>query len=573
MGLSHKRQPRERKNNGSRLLKKSRLSAYNLDMKQNYMQIDYTAYETGYQLKLPMETEIFIAKDSPVRLLNAVVERMDIRNITRSYSRMGRNEYPPRILLKILLYAYVRHIYSSREIERACRENIHFMYLLEEYPPPDHNTICRFRSKYLAGNEKELLEQMTALLVEWGFVSLESVFIDGTKIEANANRYSFVWKKSTEKSRTKLLAKIARELPAVVALSGVKWRISEEVEIRHLKKLRKKLYEKRERENIVFVTGKGHHKTGLQKTVETVEDWLSKLKRYTRDLHICGERNSYCKTDHDATFMHMKEDHMRNGQLKPGYNVNVAASEEFIIGNYISADRNDVHTLIPFMENLRRYKIRNVVADAGYESEENYCYFEERPNMALYVKPSNHEQKKKRKYRTDIGRRENMAYDADADSYTCAAGKQLSFDYDKNSKTKTGFVMTTSVYSCKECAGCPMKEKCIRAGSSKKPLEERNKVIYVSRRFAAQREAMEERINTEQGKLLRVNRSIQAEGVFAMVKEDMNFRRFLLRGSVKVTVEWTLLSLAYNILKLHHKLQKGRLGTGLVIPKGYPAGL
>ena len=193
--------------------------------------------------------------------------------------------------------------------------------------------------------------------------------------------------------------------------------------------------------------------------------------------------------------------------------------------------------------------------------------------MALYVKPSNHEQKKKQKYRTDIGRRENMAYDAEADSYTCAAGKQLSFDYDKSSKTKTGFVMTTSVYSCKECAGCPMKEKCIRAGSSKKPLEERNKVIYVSRRFAAQREAMEERINTEQGKLLRVNRSIQAEGVFAMVKEDMNFRRFLLRGSVKVTVEWTLLSLAYNILKLHHKLQKGRLGTGLVIPKGYPAGL
>ena len=193
--------------------------------------------------------------------------------------------------------------------------------------------------------------------------------------------------------------------------------------------------------------------------------------------------------------------------------------------------------------------------------------------MALYVKPSNHEQKKKRKYRTDIGRRENMVYDAEADSYTCAAGKQLSFDYDKSSKTKSGFVMTTSVYSCKECAGCPMKEKCIRTGSSKKPLEERNKVIYVSRRFAAQREAMEQRINTEQGKLLRVNRSIQAEGVFAMVKEDMNFRRFLLRGSVKVTVEWTLLSLAYNILKLHHKLQKGRLGTGLVIPKGYPAGL
>ena len=524
------------------------------------------------QLKLPIETEVFIEKAAPVRLVNAIVERMDIRNITRSYSRMGRIEYPPRVLLKILLYAYIRHIYSSREIERACRENLHFMYLLGEYPPPDHNTICRFRSKYLVGHEKELLEQMTAMLIEWGFVSLESVFIDGTKIEANANRYSFVWKKGTEKSRTKLQNKIASELPNLVSSADVKWRIPTEVEIRHLKKLRKKLYEKRINDGIVFVSGKGSRKTAIQRAIETVEEWLDKLKRYTKDLYICGDRNSYSKTDHDATFMHMKEDHMRNGQLKPGYNVNVATSEEFIVGNYISSDRNDVHTLIPFMWELDRYHIRNIVVDSGYESEENYCYFETLSLTKLYVKPSDHEQRKQRKYRTDISRRENMAYDPKTDIYTCAAGKPITYDYDKHSKTKTGLEITTSVYSCKDCAGCPLKEQCIRAGS-KKPLEERNKVIYVSKRFAAQREAMEERINTEQGKLLRVNRSIQSEGVFAMVKEDMNFRRFLLRGHIKVTVEWTLLSLAYNILKLHNKLQKGRLGTGLVIPKNYPKGL
>lgn len=508
-----------------------------------------------------------------MRLLNAVVERMDLRNIMRSYSRMGRIEYPPRILLKILLYAYMRRIYSSREIERACRENVCFMYLLEGYSPPDHNTICRFRSKYLAGHEKELLEQMTTFLVEWGFVSMESLFIDGTKIEANANRYSFVWRKSVEKSRTKLLAKIKAELPALAESAGISWRIPENIEIRHLKKLQKKLYERRESENVEFVTGKGHHKTALQKASEKVTEWLGKLKQYTKDLHICGDRNSYCKTDHDATFMHMKEDHMRNGQLKPGYNVNVATSEEFIIGNYISADRNDVHTLIPFMKRLAGYPVKNVVVDSGYESEENYCYFESLSDTELYVKPSNHEQKKTRKYKTDISRRENMGYDADKDSYTCAGGKQITFDHDKKSVSKSGFELTTSVYSCKECAGCPLKEKCIRAGGSKKPLEERSKVIYVSRRFASQREAMEEKINSEQGKLLRVNRSIQAEGTFAMVKEDMSFRRFLLRGSVKVEVEWTLLSLAYNILKLHHKLKTNRLGTGLVIPKGFPAGL
>ena len=507
-----------------------------------------------------------------MRLVNAVAERMDISSITRTYSRAGRIEYPPRILLKILLYGYVRHIYSSREIERACRENLHFMYLLGENPAPDHNTICRFRSRYLAGHEKELLEQMTAMLSAWGLLSLESVFIDGTKIEANANRYSFVWKKSTEKSRRKLQDKIEAEVPALVASCGVKWHIPEEIEIRHLKKLRKRLYEKRQADGIAFVSGKGSRKTALQRAVETVEEWIGKLKRYTKDLYICGERNSYSKTDHDATFMHMKEDHMRNGQLKPGYNVNIATSEEFIIGNHISPDRNDVHTLIPFMGYLRRYEIRNVVVDSGYESEENDCYFETLSGTKLYVKPSDHEQKKQKKYRTDISRREDMAYDRDTDSYTCAAGKKLTCDHDKVSRTKAGFETTTSVYSCKECTGCLLKEKCIRAGSSK-PLEERNKVVHVSKRFAAQREAMEERISTEEGKLLRVNRSIQAEGVFAMVKEDMNFRRFLLRGRMKVEVEWTLLSLAYNILKLHNKLRKCRLGTGLVIPKGYPAGL
>ena len=166
-----------------------------------------------------------------------------------------------------------------------------------------------------------------------------------------------------------------------------------------------------------------------------------------------------------------------------------------------------------------------------------------------------------------------MAYNKEQDTYTCAAGKALTLDHVKKEKTASGFETEKSVYSCKECSGCPLKEKCILAKGSKKPLEERSKVIYVSKRFAEQREAMEEKINTERGKLIRVNRSIQAEGVFAMVKEDMNFRRFMLRGTVKVEVEWTLLSLAYNLLKLHHKAQSNRLGTGLVVPKRFPAGL
>ena len=505
-------------------------------------------------------------------MVSAVVERMDIRKIERSYSRFGRIEYPPRILLKILVYGYMRKIYSSRELERACRENICFMYLLGDYPAPDHNTIARFRSKYLAENEQDLLEQMTAMLQAWGFISLENVFIDGTKIEANANRYSFVWKKSTEKFFQKLREKILRELPKLVKSAGIRWHVGTTVEIHRLKKLRKKLYEKAAAEGLAFVQGKGQRKAPLQKAIETVDEWLEKLKKYTSYLHICGDRNSFSKTDHDATFMHMKEDHMRNGQLKPGYNVNVATSEEFIIGNYISSDRNDVHTLIPFAGYLSRYRIMRYILDSGYESEENYSHFEGL-EAELYVKPSNHEQKKQKKYRTDISRRENMAYDASSDSYTCANGKQITYDCSKKQKSPTGYETEVSVYSCKDCADCPLKEKCIRAAGSKKPLAERSKVLNVSKKFIRQREEMEEKINTDLGKLLRVNRSIQAEGVFAMIKEDMDFRRFLLRGQVKIQVEWTLLSIAYDLLKLHHKEKNSRLGTGLIKPKHFPAGL
>ena len=184
------------------------------------------------------------------------------------------------------------------------------------------------------------------------------------------------------------------------------------------------------------------------------------------------------------------------------------------------------------------------------------------------MKPSNHEQKKKRKYRTDIGRRENMPYDAQKDEYTCAQGKTLTAVSTRRRKSETGYVQEVTVYECSDCKDCPVKEKCIRQKKTDKtPLEERVKRLNVSKYFTAQREAMEQKISTEEGILLRVNRSIQAEGVFAMIKGDMNFRRFMMRGKKNVNVEWHLVSMAYNILKLHHKIQTGRLGTHLVVPK------
>ena len=541
-------------------------------------QTDYTAMTNGFQLVMPLDCEVNIEKNAPVRLLNAVMERMDYSKLYAAYSRLGRIEYSPKILLKIMVYGYMRKQISSRALEACCRENLHFIYLLEGQRAPDHNTINRFRKNILTQEAgQDILCQLVVLLHERGLLSLEAAFIDGTKIEANANKYSFVWKKATAKKTDKLLKRIHEELPAKLKEAGIRFHVPEKIAVRQLKKLRKRIHARIKADGIELVSGKGKRKTRLQRLSEWVDQCLAKLKQYTNDIHICGNRNSYSKTDHDATFMHMKEDYMRNGQLKPGYNVNVATCSDFIIGSYISSDRNDVHTLIPFMEQLRKnYAGRNigsVVVDSGYESEENYCWFEAHPETELYVKPSNHEVAKHRKYRTDISRRENMAYNVQTDTYTCANGKLLQKTQEKKTHTASGLEITTSVYECGECDGCPLKEKCIRACGSKKPLEERHKVIYVSKRFAEQRQAMEAKISSPKGCLLRVNRSIQAEGNFAYVKQDLDFRRFLLRGSTKVAAEWLLFSLALNILHLHHKIQNRRLGSGLKIPSSFPAGL
>lgn len=532
------------------------------------MQVDYTAYGNGYQVCLPISTEIKIPKDDPVRLLSAIVERMDIKALEATYSEDGRDEYPPRILLKITQYGYMRKIISSREQEKACHENINFMYLLGGRRAPDHNTIARFRSKHLAKCQKEIMVEMVRVLQEMEEVSFEksAVFIDGTKIESVGNRYQFVWKKGVEKNYERLQENIREELPRMLNEIGIKVHVGEGIKLHQLKKIRKKIVRKMKDCEIVRVSGKGKHKSKIQRTLERIEAWIERIRKYISQIHICGDRNSYCKTDTEATFMRMKEDHMLNGQLKPGYNVNVATVSEYVVGIYVSSDRTDTRTTIPFMEELRSvYKIHRVVYDSGYESEENYRYFEklkETDKIEMYVKPSNHEQKKRRKYKTDISRRENMGYDPQKDVYICASGNELQKTGIRRTKTASGYVSEKSIYECGSCSGCPNKEKCIRS-KSKQPLEERNKRIEVAQYFDDQRKKMEAKITTDEGKQLRMNRSIQSEGVFAYTKTDLQFRRFMTKGITKVGAEWTLLAMAYNVLKLHHKTIAGRLGTHL----------
>ena len=547
-------------------LRKARRLWYNQFMLLNkIIQKDYTSFSLYYQIKLPLDLEISIPSDDPVRLVSAFVEEMDLSELYKTYGRIRKNQATPRQMLKLVIYAAMNRIYSSRDIRKACKRDINFMYLLEGMPAPDHATIARFISLHFSVCAKTLLAQMSDLLYLLGEISGKTIFIDGTKIESAANKYTFVWKKAITKNQGRLYTKLSSFVAECEELYGMKTVYHDRISIHTLKRLKKQLCRIKVREGIVFVHGTGRRKTQLQKSLEQLDRYLEKLKEYTKKLYTLGDRNSYSKTDPDATFMRMKEDAMLNGQLKPAYNIQHGVDSEYITWIDISPRPTDTRTLIPFlkdMESYLRFKYSEIVADAGYESEENYLFIESNGQTA-YIKPQNYEISKTRKYKKDISRRENMEYHEDRDSYICRNGRELTVTNERRSKTTSGYVSIKTYYRCSDCTGCPYKTECIKGNNCKTPMEKRNKVLMVSKTMSQKRAEDLERITSEYGTMLRMNRSIQAEGSFADVKEDMNFRRYLYRGKVNALAESILLAMGRNINKLHCKIQTGRTGSHL----------
>ena len=527
------------------------------------LQKNYSLNQGGYQLKLPLNIETIIPEDDSVRLLSQFVEAMDLTDLYSTYERI--NLVSPRTLLKIVLYSYMNGDYSSRSMELNCKRDINFMFLLEGAPVPDHATFARFRGIHFAPCARRILAEMSNALFDLGEISGETVFIDGTKIEAAANKYTFVWKKAVTKNQTKLLIKLADFVAECEQLYDLKIVYGDTVKMKHVKKLRKKLYALKQSESVVFVHGIGKRKTPLQKSMETLEDYLSRLKKYNHQIHICGGRNSYSKTDHDATFMRMKEDSMGNGQLKPAYNLQHGVDSEYITWLTTGPQPTDTTTLIPFLKNAEehlKFKYKNITTDAGYESEENYVFLEANGQLS-YIKPANYEISKTRRYKNDMGKIENMEYDEESDVYICRNGKRLTPDHVRHSKSKTGYVSEKTIYKCEDCSGCPHKAECIKGNNCKTPLEERTKTLQISKIFLKYRQEDLERILSAEGIVYRMNRSIQAEGSFGDLKQDMQFRRYVSKGTSNVLAESILLAMARNINKLHNKIQKGRIGTHL----------
>ena len=531
------------------------------------IQQDYTYFSSGYQLSLNMDIQIYIPKNDPVRLLNQLLEGLNYTRLLSTYSDKGRKSaVPPIILFQILVYAYMNRTFSSREIEKLCQRDLHFIWLLRGYPTPSHHTINRFRKdRLINGVMEDLFDQIVERLHDLGEIEFKNLFIDGTKIEANANRYSFVWLKSVTKNESKLHVKIEQLIQELNEMYLTNYEFKTSHPLSSLETCLADLNKRAKQQSLVFVYGKGKKKTLLQRQIEALNDYLEKQRRYLVYKETIGTHRSSCsKTDVDATFMRMKEDHMKNGQLKPAYNVQLGVEAEYIVGVGIFHSTTDVTTLVPFLTSMEARlskKYEQIIADAGYESEENYAYLKTK-HQKVFIKPTNYEQIRTRTFKAQIGKRENMTYDEASDTYTCAANRTLHPIEVKVRETKTGYRRAVTIYESKDCTNCACRLKCTKAKEGKP------KRLEVSKQMNVLREESLKNIQSDEGIVLRRNRSIQVEGAFGVLKQDYGFRRFLTRRKIHVSVEMLLLCLGYNVHKLHHKIQQNRCRQQLHTQKG-----
>lgn len=510
-----------------------------------HRKVTFRDYNQGQVTLLPMSLEELIPANHLVRVVNATIESLNLQPLVKRYKGGGASNFHPVMMLKVIIYAYSQRIFSSRQIAKAVRENIHFMWI-SAMNKPDFRTINRFRSQILKDSIEPVFTSVLMLLVESGHVKLENYFLDGTKMEANANRYSFAWAKAIKKNKDKLQAKVLellrsidemnRKEDAVYGSDDLLGVSNEPLSAEQLAQVIKELDEKLAELEVGKET---------KKAVKNLkEDCLPRMEKYEQQQEILGDRNSYSKTDPDATFMRMKEDHMRNGQLKPGYNVQVGTEGQFIVHCSLHQNRTDSPCLIPHLEQLKEQLGRlpeNIVADAGYGSEENYEYLNAQ-GVNSYVKHALFHQQFKKAFRKKIFRVENLTYNPETDQYECPFKRKLVYTRTRTYTTDNGYKVERRIYECESCEGCPHKQDCTKSQG--------NRTIEVGRRLNELRARADLLLTSERGKELRSQRAVEVESVFGRIKNNWSFRRFLLRGLKKVELEFKLLAIAHNITKM-----------------------
>ena len=498
----------------------------------------FKSYNPNDNLLLPPCLGDYLPLNHPARVVSAIIDRLDISEIEAGYVGGGTSSYNPRMLLKVIVYAYLNNVYSGRQMEKLLVENIAYMWL-SGMQTPDFRTINIFRSKRLADKFDNIFTQIVLLLHEENLVSLKVQYIDGTKIESVANKYTFVWKGSTEKNKVKLENNIREVLKA--AESALAMESADEQQ-----SLTSEEMEKRADRILKKMDESGLSDKKLRKSVEKVKNESApKMKDYEDKLETLGERNSYSKTDPDATFMRMKEDAMNNGQTKPGYNIQISTENQFITNYGIYWRPTDQGTLIPYLTSFsNRYGMQSeeVCADSGYGSEQNYNFMFGQ-NIVPYVKYNMFHAEDKRKYVKNPFLPQNMFYNEAEDYYVCPMGQHMNFIGNFRSVSDLGYVSVISKYRSQDCSKCPMQGKCYKGKSDRREIE----VNHQANAFKKEVKAL---LWSEKGLKHRSNRPIEPEAVFGDIKFNHGFKRFRLKSNRKVKVEFGLVAVAHNIRKL-----------------------
>jgi transposase len=509
-------------------------------MAKRILSVAFKACQQHQAMLLPPSLDELIASGHPVRIVNQVLDKIDIDPLLKKYKGGGSSSFHPRMLLKVLVYSYINNTYSSRKIEAALKENIHYMWL-SGMSTPDHNTINRFRSDKLKEVLRQVFTQVVLLLAEEGMLNIKELYTDGTKLEANANRYTFVWGNAIKTSKQR----IKKQLDEL-------WQYAQKIAAAELPDTDPTNFDKIDAGKVEqtideineALKDKPVSNQIKQKLTYAKKNWPANLKKYAEQEKILNGRNSYSKTDHDASFMRMKEDHMLNGQLKPGYNFQISTNNQYIVNYSLHQTTTDTTTL---QEHTELYKQQYhqtpgvITADAGYGSEENYEYLSSN-NIENYVKYNYFDKDqssstdKKYPFKPDT-----LYYNSEQDYYICPIGQHMQNISTHQIKTKTGFRQTISRYQAKNCNGCPLRGACHKS--------KYNRIIEVNHALNRYRQQARENLTSEQGIYHRKKRPSDVEPVFGNIKNNHHFKRFMLRSKPKAEIEAGLLALAHNLRK------------------------
>jgi transposase len=490
-------------------------------------------------MMLPPSLEELIDKNHPVHVVNQVIDKINIDPLLKKFKGGGTSSYHPRMLLKVLVYAYVNNTYSSLRIEAALKENIHFMWLAG-MNKPDHNTINRFRSERLKDVLKTVFGKVVELLVEAGHLDLKEIYTDGTKLEAQANRYTFVWGNAIKHSKARIEEQL-KELWAYaesVAAEELKDQTPESFAVVSAEQVSKTI------ERIDHaLEGKEIPKQTRQKLNYAKNNWPANVERYEQQEQILKKRSSYSKTDTDATFMRMKEDLMKNGQLKPAYNVQLSSHNQYVVNYSLHQNPTDTTTLKKHLESFhdlyKKYP-EVLTADAGYGSEENYLLLAKH-NIEAYVKHNQFDREQHAKNK-DWFRGDQLEYDKKKDVLYCPIGDEMKSIGTYTRSTANGFKQTLTKYQAKKCNGCVLRELC--------HTQKGNRIVDINHRLLKLKQQANARLKSEKGIAYRKRRAADVEPVFANLKHNKNFKRFMLKGIAKVEIETGLLALAHNLAKM-----------------------